>query len=707
MKTDYPSPEIYRQEARELLAEVEDILMDLEQNPADTECVHRLFRSIHTIKGSGAMYGFDAVSEFTHHVENVLEHVRMGHIPVTTRLIDLILLSKDKITALINIPDGFPGSDIKANSKLINELNKLLPGEKENTAVPDREIPMPPDAGFTYNISFKPPENIFKSGMNPLLLIEELKEFGQCSVTANIEFIPLLDEIDIENCYLAWDAVLQTPEDISVIREIFVFVEDESELSIEYDSPEITNQDDDILPVNPEPGPVTSKPRKKKNLSVKSGKKLTPEGVRIPAEKLDTLINLVGELIITQERISEVAAITDEVEKIRLIKTLSEALKMKSSDRKLALSILKDPELMNESRKEPLEILESLVSGLEAPIETLRRLTNDLRECALNMRMVSIGTVFGKFRRLVRDLSSELNRDVKLVTHGAETELDKTIIERLNDPLVHLIRNSIDHGFRPPEERIKAGKPPQGTLILKAEHSEANVIITIEDDGKGLDMEAIRSKAAENGLISEKEGLTENEVFNLIFMPGFSTSEKITEVSGRGVGMDVVKREIDKLGGIIQIESSRNRFTRFTISLPLTLAIINGLMIDVGGTYFILPLSHIVECTELKENIGGMPNRKDVLLLRGDIIPFFRLREIFEIVDEKPIKEHIIITDFEKSRIGFVADKIVGDIQTVIKPLGKNYKHHEGVSGATVLGDGTIAFILDIPGLISCTSNLY
>jgi len=372
--------------------------------------------------------------------------------------------------------------------------------------------------------------------------------------------------------------------------------------------------------------------------------------LRVPAEKLDTLVNLVGELVTVQARLTQMA------------------------------SLFNNPELVSIA-------------------EEVERLTGDLRDNTLNIRMLPIGTTFGRFKRLVRDLSQELGREVEMTTEGAETELDKTVIERLNDPLVHLIRNSMDHGIEAPDVRESLGKPRAGMLHIAARHSGAYVLIEITDDGAGIDKEAIRRKAVERGLIAADMELQDKEIFSLIFAPGFSTSETVTSVSGRGVGMDVVKRTIDNLRGSVEINSEKGEGTTVTLKLPLTLAIIEGLLVEIDRQFFILPLTIVQECVELSREDVELSHGRDIANIRGEIVPYIRLRESFAIKGTRPDIEQIVITGVERSRIGLVVDNVIGEHQTVIKSLGKVYRDIEGVSGATILGDGTVALIMDVARL--------
>jgi len=546
-----------------------------------------------------------------------------------------------------------------------------------------------PQPTVTYRIRFRPDLDIFATGTNPILLLDELRALGPHHITAQSDRIPPLEDMDPEACYLYWDMVLTTTEGINAIKDVFIFVEDacelkidvidgEEELELETDADykrlgEILVERGDLgvedlkqaLMSQPRLGEVLQKTRSvskgiidsalAEQQRVKEGREkrrneALASSIRVGADKLDTLVDLVGELVTVQARLSQQAGSGH------------------------------DANLLNIA-------------------EEVERLTAELRDNTMGIRMMPIGATFSKFKRLVRDLSNELGKEVLLTTEGSETELDKTVIERLNDPLVHIIRNSIDHGIEPGEVRAAAGKARQGTVHLSAVHSGAHVLIRISDDGKGLDPEVIRAKAVEKGLMSTDAELSESEIFSHIFAPGFSTAKAVTDVSGRGVGMDVVKRSVESLRGSIEIDSARGAGTTITLKLPLTLAIIDGLLVKIGETYFVLPLSSVEECVELSREEALYRNGRHIMKVRGEIVPYVPLRELFAINGARPAIEQIVIAELESHRIGFVVDEIIGQHQTVIKNLGKTYKDAKCFSGATILADGTVALILDVQGI--------
>ncbi|GBE02726.1 chemotaxis protein CheA [bacterium BMS3Abin08] len=803
--------EAFRDEAYELLAELETSLLELEDAPEDIEIIGRVFRAMHTIKGSGAMFGFDDIAAFTHEIETVFDLVRNGEISVTKELIDLTLSARDHIRTMLDASDGGETTDEVMAGEIMASLKKLIPGSEETkedaegpvllTDLIDEAIvrvlseneeqrlranikknkriycidtvasspdfdsalseikakikkqgelisihPISEDVtagtvrfkllfasdktpeslkaalgvmpeqitsrtgeddfsstglpssdtreeSITYRIRFRPSRDIFAKGTNPVLLLDELRQSGKCKVVAQTDAIPLLEDFDPEACYTYWDVILTTHRGINAIKDVFIFVEDDSELIIDVidDDGRLDNEAGykRLGEILIERGDLTHEDLQKVLSSQKRiGEMLVDAGVidtgkvqsalieqqhvsdvresrrkaeslssiRVSSGKLDSLVDLVGELVTVQSRLSRTAAYQN------------------------------DPELLSIA-------------------EEVERLTCELRDNTMSIRMLPIGTTFSKFRRLVRTLSNELGKEVVMTTEGAETELDKTVIERLNDPLVHLIRNSIDHGIELPGVREGSGKPRQGTVHLSAIHSGANVLIRIEDDGSGLNAGAIKAMALEKGLVSHDLEMTEKEVFALIFAPGFSTAKNVTGVSGRGVGMDVVKRGIEALRGSIDINSKKGAGTTITLKLPLTLAIIDGLLVKVAGEFFVLPLSIVEGCVELSREDVARAHGRHVANVRGELVPYICLKEHFMINREAPGIEQIVITEVDGSRVGFVVDNVIGEHQTVIKSLGSFYKDMEGVSGATILGDGRVALILDAPKLVQAVER--
>ena len=694
--------EAFREEAHELLTELETALLELERMPSDEEVIGRVFRAMHTIKGSGAMFGFDRVAAFTHDVETVYDLVRNGKILVTKSLIDMTLSARDEILKLIDdtgqdeaednaiteaisrsfrdmllAPEGEPSVDVSVYAT--DDTGQSVVDTPEHPSVDEREV--------TYRIRFRPESGIFTSGTNPTLLLNELRDLGPCDIIANTDSIPFLDIMDSEVCYTAWDIILTTTQDKNAIRDVFIFVEDNCDLHIDVidDSSQTDTKPEykKLGEILVERGDLNTNELKTVldaqkrigSLLVDSGMVSTDQvqaalveqqhiremrlkrqasestaSIRVPAEKLDNLVNMVGELVTVQSRLSQLAARFNDLSLIQVA-------------------------------------------------EEVERLTAELRDNTMSIRMLPIGATFSRFERLVRDLSTELGKEIILNTEGAETELDKTVIEKLNDPLIHIIRNSIDHGIEMPEARKLAGKPEQGTVNLSAEHSGANVFIRISDDGAGLDAEAIRTKAVEKGLITSDAVMSEKEILSLILTPGFSMAKNITNVSGRGVGMDVVKKGIDALQGTIEMVSKKGFGTTITLKLPLTMAIIDGLLVQIENVHYIMPLAAIEECVELtREDVAGA-HGKHIARIRGEIVPYIRLREMFTHGGSAPAIEQIVTARIDDVRVGFVVDQVVGQHQTVIKSMSRMYRDIEHVSGATILGDGNVALILDLPKL--------
>ena len=689
--------ETFQIEALELLAELEICLLELEKSPDDGEAVSSIFRAFHTLKGSGAMAGFDEVSRFTHHIETVYDLVRKGETPADSALIDLTLKASDLIREMIVSPKSRQEESCDRKTEILASFRKLIPESAGNKTLQDKpgqhgKLPVQ-EKQITYRICFRPSQDIFLDGTNPLLLLNELRGLGECIVVINNDAIPDIYTINPEACYTSWDAILTTNQGIDAIKDVFIFVEGESKIRIdviedgehsfdmyEYkkigeillDKRDISIEDlqralggkKRLGEVLVEEGIVSPmkieaallEQEKVREILKNRQKSEAISNIRVSSRKLDTLVDLVGELVTVQSRLNQT-----------------------SSNRT-------DPELVSIA-------------------EEVGRLTGELREITMEMRMLPVGTTFSTFKRLVRDLSRELGKEVELITDGGDTELDKTVIEKLNDPLMHLIRNSIDHGIELPEKREQAGKHRKGTVHLVAEHAGDHVMISIIDDGAGLDNDIIRARAVERGMIPPDAELTEKEIFPLIFAPGFTTSDSVTSVSGRGVGMDVVKRSVDFLGGSIAISSSKGTGTTISLNLPLTMAIIEGFLIKIAEEYFVLPLLLVEECVELTRKDSGQTRGMHLANLRGHIVPYVRLREKLKIEGTAPPVEQIVIINFNNTKVGLVVDHVIGGYQTVIKNLGKFFRDIEGISGATILGDGTVALILDVPKLIEISER--
>ena len=714
---------IFLEEASDLLEKLEDHLLKLEQNPEDMDTIGAVFRTMHTIKGSAGMFGFNSVSRFTHQAENTFDEVRNGRVAVTSELITLTLNARDHIRNMLSDPNSKELMEV--TESLISQFQVYLlqnsideKKEKQETnidkassqnaviqkpktteepkdevisfnahsqQVQETKVATPQQneelSEVTYRISFVPDVDIFLKGTKPHSLIAELSEMGDISIIPYYTAIPSLQEIDPTKCYMTWDIILTTTKTENDIQDVFMFLDSSNKISIKKLS--------DFSQENPQ--------------QKKLGEILIEKNL-VTADEISAAIGYqkpLGQLL-TDKKIVSVEDVQSALVEQKHIKNQIEKKSQEQNSQTIKVNSTKLDKLIDlvgelvtfNAR------LTQLSGGLHSPhLSTLseqgERLILELRDTTMDMRMLPIGTIFSRFRRLVRDLSSETQKSIELITEGEETELDKTVIEKLNDPLVHLIRNSIDHGIEKPDVRESKGKNPQGKVILRAQHAGAFVLITIEDDGAGLNLEKIRKKAIDKGLISPNDELNENQTADLIFMPGFSTAEKITSISGRGVGMDVVKRDIATLGGSVSVSTTKDKGSKFTLKIPLTLAIIEGILFQVGENSFVLPLSNVVECLKFQTN----PNQSkfcSTTKIREDMIPYIDLRNFFGITTPRPEQQQIVIVTDQDSKIGIVIDKVIGNYQTVIKPLGKLYKNVQGISGATILGDGSVALILDV-----------
>jgi two-component system chemotaxis sensor kinase CheA len=598
------------------------------------------------------MFGFDKLASFTHNLENAFDEVRNGRFKINSELIDLTLAALDQIRAMIEDGSSGPEVDDAVCDQILNRVRKITDGHEGRPvqAAPGGATgaePLIPGGRAQdvteWSIRFPPGPDMMQFGADPLLLIRELRQLGSLSVKASMAEIPPLGELQPERCYVSWEMVLATAASRDAISDVFIFVSDSCELDIQ----PIARQE---LEKEVCAADLIAKALEEKR-SLSGGRRTydkadSSTSLRVPAVKLDQFVDLVGELVTVQARLSEIAARRD------------------------------DPEF-------------------SAVAEEIERLTSSLRENSMNIRMLPIRGTFEKFRRLVHDLARDLRKDVELTLEGADTELDKTVIDQLSDPLMHLIRNSMDHGIEQPSTRLERGKRSTATIHLSARHSGASVLIGVSDDGGGIDVEAVRNRGIERGMISPDMYLSESETFDLIFQPGFSTAKKVTDVSGRGVGMDVVRQSVESLRGTIEVSSEPGRGTNVTLRLPLTLAIIDGLLVSVGEACFVLPLANTLECIELSAEDIEKANGKHVANVRGEVVPYIRLRQYFKVPTERPAIEQIMIVETDEGRFGFVVDQVLGNCQTVIKNLGRFYKHVQIISGATILGNGTVALILD------------
>ncbi|MDH4263275.1 MAG: chemotaxis protein CheA [Spirochaetia bacterium] len=717
-------------ECSELLANMESALLILEKQPLDHDSINAVFRAAHTIKGSSGMFGYTGVVEFTHVIENFLEKLRQGKFTVNSDMIAILLKSGDHMSELISLYTNTDNYVIDKTIKsrgdqLLEDLSKIQPGMVINskTNVPSHhEEKSDKDAqnssrsrvaNSNWHISLRCTNDIFKMGLDPASFINYLSETGEIiNVLTLADAIPELDKMDAEECYLGFEITLKSEKTKETIQNIFEFLLDNATLMIiephadlsEYEKliNSLPQSRERMKEVFLESGVLTSDEFQKLNTStdketqkeadmVLENVKIESEGInhfeessiskketstgddkisrsvsdtaanfiRIEAKKLDNLINLVGELVIN----------------VANIKQLSE----------------------NNGDK---DIIEASL--------TMSRLVEEVRDSAMNIRMVQIGETFKRFERVVRDLSRQMGKQIQLEISGGETELDKTVVERINDPLMHLIRNSIDHGIGTPEDRKKHGKNPVGTIRINALHETGNIVIEITDDGEGLNKEKILKKAIEKKVAKASQAYSDEEIYNFIFEPGLSTSDTITDVSGRGVGMDVVRRNIELLRGSIEIDSQPHIGTTMRISLPLTLAIIDGFLVEIGSVSYVIPLDMVLECINISSEDEISKETGNFVNLRGEVLPYLRMKEFFNVddADSQHSQDNIIVVRYGSHKAGLLVDRLIGEYQTVIKPLGKLFSNLHGISGATILGNGTVSLILDIPKLIKHAAEM-
>jgi two-component system chemotaxis sensor kinase CheA len=692
--------DLFLEEARDLLPKIESGLVALEKSPRDMELINEVFRGLHTIKGSGAMFGFHAVSEFTHHVENLFDDIRSERLAINHSIIDIGLRSIDCIAVLL---DGSDGGDVKV--QLIQDIEGIDRGVKgpavaqANSAIPEKgsEPARPtknPAEGKTpqmYRISFKPQPQLLHRGVRIEPLFRELLELGACHITAIADAVPAMEKLDPSLLYISWIITISTDQEINTVRSVFMFVEDYSELIVtpvnirdsegtvvvpklgqilvdrglieESEVDEIRQAQKPFGEVAVDKGKVSKEHVESalaeqamvKTINADHEARQESSTVRVKKEKLDGLIDLVGELVILQAMLDQ------------------------------------------EAKKESSSVFASLS-------ENLGRLSADLRDTVMSIRMVPLVDFFTSFQRLIRDLSLQIGKQIRLEISGESTELDKNVIELLKDPIVHIIRNSADHGIETPEVRSREGKDPVGTVSISARQVGPRVEISISDDGAGLDIEKIRSRALERRLLDPGEA-DEGRIMQMIFEPGFSTAEKTTDISGRGVGMDVVKRNIERLRGEVSLSSVRGRGLTVTLSIPLTLVIIEALLVRIAGYDYVISLSQVQECVDLTAEERGDGTGNSIINLRGTTIPIISLRESLMIGRKYDGMPRLVIVNSEGSTVGLEVDAVLGKKQVVVKPLSSAIKSIKAISGATILGDGSVALILDVAEIIRAKEN--
>ena len=734
------------EEAYELIADLEASLLVLEDNSDDKSHISKVFRIMHTLKGNSAMFGFDYIAEYTHHIESIYDLVRNDKLKLNKDIFDLTLNSVDHLNLLLeDVNLEVEANKTRHQAKLselisfVKKINTLIESgvafidldagkiPQESVIVPEPEpIPEPIEIVeetksepvieaelpaveeskvliTTYLVSIVPHKEMLQMGTNPVFLFDDLADLGLIDVYSEIVSDKMsFNELNPTQCYVSWKVILSTSHGEDAIKDVFIFVESDCDLEIKKISDDSIFEKQDALneikkiigftetksildlnytfeqiakpvikeenskvvasttksagdvPIAPVAAVEVKKVEKVATQST-TAKDAAATSIRVPSERLDTLMNLVSELVTTQARLSMYAETSDNTE-------------------------------------------------VSAIAENVQKLTRQLRDIAFNICLVPIQNLLTRFQRLVRDLSAELKKDVELYIEGSETELDKSMIESLSDPIMHILRNSLDHGIEMPEVREKLGKPKKAAIHIRAFYSGANVIIQITDDGAGIDLDKVKNKAISKGLVAPDAILTKKDIIELLFLPGFSTADKITGVSGRGVGMDVVRRKIMDIRGEVDVDTKPGVGTSMTIRLPLTLSIIDGLLVEIDGVSYIIPLSVVDKCYAV-EHSRILSSYNNIIVLDGEQIPFYYMREEFNSKTSAPSTEQIIVVRYEEHRIGIVIDTIIGEYQAVLKPLGKMYKKQDMISGASILGDGTIALVLDSNKIIKRFSH--
>ncbi|MEF8707061.1 MAG: chemotaxis protein CheA [Candidatus Accumulibacter sp. UW27] len=705
-------------ESRDQLMAMEDGLLKLEQNPGDADNLGAIFRAAHTIKGGSGVVECAFIEAFTHKVENVLDKLRNGEIPVSGDLSTVMLECCDHLGTLLDVlVAGRPQPDAEIQARgealLARLTEQFLGGGRRDTSLPTEDERRIEASGGgvvdtdAWHLSVRFGPGVLKNGMDPLSLLHFLTTLGEITaLTTLADALPAADAMDPECCYLGFEIGFQTHASKAQIEQVFDFVRDECTLY--------------ILPPHSKIGEylqlIDELPEDKLRLGeilVRSGALTQTElDVGLAAQSRTATAEAAGEApqqtpigaVLVEQKVvhPEVVEAAATRQAVVSEKKAREARMIRVHADKLDQLIDLVGEMVIAGASANLLAQRSGQSELIESTSVLRRLVEDIRDSALQLRMVPIGETFNRFQRVVRDNARELGKTIDLVITGAETELDKSVVEKLGDPLMHLVRNAIDHGIEAAELRAARGKPENGTLQLNAYHDSGSIVIEVIDDGGGLPKDKIRQKALDKGLIDAAATLSDQEIGNLIFEAGFSTAEQVTNLSGRGVGMDVVRRNIQGLRGSVEVATVEGEGSTFTIRLPLTLAIIDGFLTGVGQASYVVPLDSVVECIELAD----APGQRHYLNLRGEVLPFVRLRELFGIGGEIPDRQNVVIVQYAGEKAGLVVDTLLGEFQTVIKPLGVLFKHLRGIGGSTILGTGEVALILDVPALVGLVTRL-
>lgn len=691
---------LFLEDSEEQLTFMENALLTMQENGVNEEDIGALFRAMHTIKGSAGMFGFDDIVAFTHVAESLLSEVRSQTVKLTEEMIDLFLLCKDHVENLIETATQNKKLDtsLKAtNDELLEKLLSYMPGNEQvaqqNTKQEVSQKSTPQEGEKRWHISIRLHNDFFTSGMDIINLLDCLGDLGNIEKTVPvIQNIPLLDAYNPVEAYIGFEVQLLGVTSIEEIEEVFEFVLDDLDLKIFKTSnlqalkeliesqkkPDefkefllinelFTQADLDALEqkskeeISQEKSNSKNEPKVKEHSQTQTPQKnqsVTPKkqehkhfSLRVDSSKVDQLINQISEMVIANAKIAQRADKIDDTDLLEATTVMSDMLE-------------------------------------------------EVRSSVMNIRMVQVGDSFNKFRRIVNDTAKKIGKEINFVIKGGETELDKMVVEKISDPIMHMLRNSVDHGIEPPKERKAIGKDPKGNVSLSAYPDAGTIVIEIRDDGRGLDKERILQKAIANGIVSSNQSLSDKEIYNLIFAAGLSTAKEISDISGRGVGMDVVKKNIEDLRGTVEIDSTPGKGSVFTIRLPLTLAIIDGFLIQSGKTKYIIPLEMIQECIELSKEYKEQMHGNEFINLRDSILPLLNIREYFKEDESETDRDNIVVVRYGEYKMGLLVDELYGEFQTVIKPLGKVFEHVPGISGATILGSGEIALIFDIPKLM-------
>lgn len=709
-----PALETFSQEVDELLTAMEEALLGLDGAPDDADCINSIFRAMHTIKGSSGLFGFDDIVAFTHEVETVLDRVRNGERSIDAELVSVLLACKDHTAQLIQyillneaepLPEALQQHGRELIAQLVGQPTEVttggMPSTQEEKADHFEVDVNTSDSSDNWVISLAFKQNALRNGMDPLSFIRYLQTLGKISeVIITMPTLPRIEDMNPEDCYLNFKIAFNSNAEKKTIEDVFEFAEDDCNICI---LPPHSRQEHylRLLAEMPE-----DQVKRLGEMLVEIGALTEKEVINILHEQhedAEAEAKLIGE-ILADKNILQKPVIEQALKKQESIKQKvnKEANYIRVDAAKLGYLINLVGELVISGAAMRLMVDKHGLSDVDDVASTMSHLVEDIRDTALQLRMVQIGETFTRFQRVVHDVSKELGKQIQLQITGGEAELDKTVVEKINDPLTHLVRNSLDHGIETPAVRLRAGKPEKGTIQLNAYHDSGRIVIQVSDDGKGLDSEKIVAKAMAKGLIKPDQVLTQHEIYNLIFEPGLSTKEEASNLSGRGVGMDVVRRNIEALRGSVSVDSELGQGTMVTIHLPLTLAIIDGFMVEAQKERYIIPLSMVEECVEMSSDEWQIDEVQHYVNLRGQVLPYLRLGDFFH-KNKKHMhtqRESLVVVRFGEAKAGFVVDELHGENQTVIKPLGKLFENLNGIGGATVLGSGDVALILDVQGLI-------